>query len=241
VRVQFHWDREGRRDDQSSCWIRVSQGWGSAGYGFINLPRVGQDVIVDFGDGDPDHPFVVGRLHNATSPVPYRLPDHAVSSGWRSATSPGGGGSNEIKLGDGAGSEGFYMHAQRDLHRLVQHDEAAQTGGAHRLTVGRDQDLCTGQTKEERLTSASHLTVAEGLSIQADAGIQRSCAEENVMVLQAYAMFAEDALHVLSKEIVIHTDEKITVLGPGGFITIHTAGVDIVGKLVRINSGGAPL
>src|SRR5262249_21062448 len=81
VRVQFHWDREGKHDEGSSCWMRVSQGWAGASYGMVAIPRVGHEVLVAFLEGDPDHPVVVGRLYNATAPVPYELPRHKTRSG----------------------------------------------------------------------------------------------------------------------------------------------------------------
>ncbi len=114
VRVQFPWDREGKLDDNSSCWMRVSQGWAGAGFGMFMLPRVGQEVLVAFLDGDPDLPIVAGRAFNGRELVPYKLPDHKTVSTWKSSSSPGGAGYNEIKFEDQAGQELVYMQAQRD-------------------------------------------------------------------------------------------------------------------------------
>jgi len=105
VRVQFPWDREGTLDEHSSCWLRVAQGWAGAGFGLFALPRVGQEVLVAFMAGDPDPPVVVGRVSNALNPPPLKLPDERTQSVWRSASSPGGGGFNEIRLEDRRGSE----------------------------------------------------------------------------------------------------------------------------------------
>ena len=96
VRVQFHWDREGKHDENSSCWMRVSQGWAGSGYGMVALPRVGQEVLVAFLEGNPDQPVVVGRLFSSTAKPPFGLPAEKTKSGWRTASSPGGGGYNEI-------------------------------------------------------------------------------------------------------------------------------------------------
>jgi type VI secretion system secreted protein VgrG len=123
VRVQLPWDREGHLDEKSTCWMRVNQGWGGQGYGFLVLPRIGQEVIVTFEHGDPDQPMIVGRAFNATNPVPYKLPDNKTISTWKSNSSKGGGGFNEIKLEDKKGDELVYVQAEKNLRKLVKHDE----------------------------------------------------------------------------------------------------------------------
>src|SRR5262249_40226242 len=105
VKVHFPWDREGPRDDHSSPWVRVSQAWAGPGHGVHALPRVGQEVLTAFEHGDPDHPVVVGRLHNATSPAPYALPEHKTRTSLRTSSSAGG---NEITFDDAPGAELFY-------------------------------------------------------------------------------------------------------------------------------------
>ena len=101
VRVQFHWDREGSRDDKSSCWVPVSQNWGGASFGAVSLPRVGQEVLVDFLGGDPDRPVIMGRVFTATQPVPYELPRFKTMTGFRSETyprpKPGGGRAKNLE------------------------------------------------------------------------------------------------------------------------------------------------
>lgn len=132
ARVQFPWDRDGVYDDDSSCWIRVVEGWGGAGYGWINLPRVGHELLVTFLDGDPDRPVLAGRMYNTNQPVPYTLPEHKTVSTWKSQSMPTMGGFNEIKFEDKKGQELFYMQAERTLRKLVKNDEID--------TVGRDRD-----------------------------------------------------------------------------------------------------
>src|SRR5262249_26349093 len=90
IRVQFHWDREGGFNDDSSRWMRVSQGWGGPGFGMISIPRVGTEVAVAFLEGDPDNPLVVGQVFSTTSPVPHKLPDNKTVTAWRGNSSPGG-------------------------------------------------------------------------------------------------------------------------------------------------------
>jgi type VI secretion system secreted protein VgrG len=123
VRVQFPWDREGVEDEHSSCWIRVNQGWGGKGYGMILLPRIGQEVLIGFLEGDPDQPILVGRLYNQTNPVPYKLPEHKTVSAWKSNSSIGGHGSNEIRYEDKLGEELLYVQAEKNLRKLVKSNE----------------------------------------------------------------------------------------------------------------------
>ena len=132
VKVQFPWDRHGASDDDSSCWLRVHEGWGGKGYGWLNLPRVGHEVMVTFLEGDPDRPVAAGRLYNMTHPVPYKLPEHKTISAWKSDSSPTSNGFNEIKYEDMKGEELFYFQAEKNHRRLVKHDEI--------LTVGNDRD-----------------------------------------------------------------------------------------------------
>jgi type VI secretion system secreted protein VgrG len=141
VRIQFPWDREGTNDSTSSCWVRVSQGWAGTGFGLLNLPRIGQEVLVGFLEGDPDQPIIVGRVFNAANPVPYILPQHQTRSTWKSRSSPGGDGFNEIMFEDLAGQELVYVQAQKDLRKLVKNDET--------ITVGNDrQKLVKGNETE---------------------------------------------------------------------------------------------
>jgi len=123
VRVQFPWDREGQLDDFSSCWIRVSQGWAGLGYGMFTLPRIGQEVLVACLDGDPDQPIVVGRIFNNAQRVPYDLPDHKTRTTWKSDSSPGSNGFNEIMFEDLKGEELVYEQAEKNRRRLVKNEE----------------------------------------------------------------------------------------------------------------------
>jgi type VI secretion system secreted protein VgrG len=131
VRIQLPWDREGKLDDGSSCWIRVSQGWGGTGYGMITLPRIGQEVLVSFLDGDPDLPILTGRVFNQTNPVPYKLPENKTISTWKSDSSEGSNGFNEIKFEDKKTDELFYVQAEHNLRKLVKNDET--------ITVAHDR------------------------------------------------------------------------------------------------------
>lgn len=129
VRVQFPWDREHSFGQDSSIWMRVSQGWAGVGYGMFAIPRVGHEVLVAFVDGDPDCPMVVGRVHNVREPAPFALPENKTVSTWKTASSPGGDGFNELRFDDAAGREHVYLQAQRDMDRLVKNDAKEAVGG----------------------------------------------------------------------------------------------------------------
>ena len=146
VRVHFHWDRESKMDEQSSCWIHVSQAWGGAMFGGVNLPRVGQEVLVDFLGGDPDRPVIVGRVFTNLQRVPYKLPDNKTQSGWKSASTGGTGGYNEIMFEDAAGKELVRVQAERDLQKLVKHDERVSIRHNRSTYVGSIDATTVGDT-----------------------------------------------------------------------------------------------
>ena len=156
VKVQFHWDRLGKKDENSSCFVRVSPAWAGAGWGFIQIPRIGQEVIVDFIEGDPDRPIIIGRVYNAAQMPPYGLPGTETQSGWKSNSSPGGGGYNELMFEDKAGSELVNFQAQKDhallvkndRTKLVQHDQSDRidNNAKHSVGVNLDEDVGNNKT-----------------------------------------------------------------------------------------------
>jgi Rhs element Vgr protein len=149
VRVQFPWDRDHGFDRQSSIWMRVSQGWAGAGYGLFTIPRVGHEVLVAFLDGDPDCPLVVGRVHNAAEPTPYPLPAAKTVSTWKTASSPGGMGANELRFDDAAGAEHVYLQAQKDMDHLVKKDLKQAIGGSSSRYVQTHDTHAVGGTRTD--------------------------------------------------------------------------------------------
>jgi type VI secretion system secreted protein VgrG len=149
VRVQFPWDREGKNDDGSSCWIRVSQGWAGTGFGMITIPRIGQEVLVGFLEGDPDQPIIVGRVFNQVEQVPYKLPKHKTRSTWKSDSSIGSDGFNEIMFEDLKGKELVYMQAQKNLRKLVKNDETITVGHNRQKLVLMNETETTGLNRTE--------------------------------------------------------------------------------------------
>ena len=169
IKVQFHWDRDGKRDERSSCWLRLAQPWAGAGYGFQFIPRVGTEVLVSFLGGDPDRPVVVGSLYNRVHMPPFPLPFAKTRSGIRtSSTGDGGqgsGGGNELSFEDAAGKEQIRIHARRDFveeverdhKRVVRGDEVAEVLGGSSVTVAGGRRTAVG--------GASDLVVAGDRSV----------------------------------------------------------------------------
>ena len=141
IKVQFHWDRQGKKDDKSSCWVRVAQSWAGRSFGTWYLPRIGQEVVVTFLEGDPDRPLVVGSVYNAEQTVPFALPANKTQSGLRTHSSMGGSGSNcnEFRFEDLKGSEQVLLHAEKDLTTEVEHDASHWVGHDETTTVDHDR------------------------------------------------------------------------------------------------------
>ena len=180
VKVQFHWDREGKKDQNSSCFVRVSQTWAGSGWGFIQIPRIGQEVIVDFIEGDPDLPIITGRVYNAAEMPPYCLPGNATQSGWKSNSSKGGGGYNELMFEDKAGSELVNFQAQKDHKllvkndrtKLVQHDQSDRIDHDAKHSVGHDLDEDVGNNKTVKV--GVNQTTVIGSNDTETVGVNRS-------------------------------------------------------------------
>jgi type VI secretion system secreted protein VgrG len=141
IKVQFHWDRAGKKDEHSSCWIRVAQIWAGHVWGGWHLPRIGQEVVVAFLEGDPDRPLVVGSVYNAEQPVPFSLPANAAQSGLRTRSSLHGSAANfnELRFDDKKGSELVFLHAEKDTTTETEHDESHWVGHDETTTVDNDR------------------------------------------------------------------------------------------------------
>jgi type VI secretion system secreted protein VgrG len=156
VKVHFYWDRESNRDEKSSCWVRVSQAWAGKNWGFVTIPRIGQEVLVEFLEGDPDRPLITGRVYNADQMPPYTLPDNQTQSGWKSRSSKGGTSStfNEIRFEDKSGSEMLSIQAQKDMETLVKHDQTN--------TIKNDKTITVEGKHTETITKDTTITIQQG-------------------------------------------------------------------------------
>ncbi len=159
VKVQFHWDREGKKNDNSSCWIRVSYPWAGKAWGGIQIPRIGQEVIVDFIEGDPDRPIITGRVYNAGQMPPWDLPGKKMVSGYKSNSTKGGGGYNEISFDDTKGTELIQVHGQYDMDTKIEHDERRHVINNRTKNVDVDESSTIGNNRTEKVGNNEQITI----------------------------------------------------------------------------------
>ena len=161
VKLQFHWDRYGEFNENSSCWVRVSQLWAGKTWGGIHLPRIEQEVIVEFLEGDPDRPIVTGRVYNGDQTVPYALPANKTQSGIKSRSSMKGTGANfnEIRFEDKKDEEQVYIHAELDQDNVVEHDETTFVGNDRTEDVIRDEKITIGRDRTELVKHDEKITI----------------------------------------------------------------------------------
>ena len=161
VKVHFHWDRHDQSNENSSCWIRVSQAWAGKNWGSVQLPRIGQEVIVSFLEGDPDRPIITGRVYNAEQTVPYTLPANATQSGVKSRSSKGGSPANfnEIRMEDKKGSEQLFIHAEKNQDIEVENDETHWVGHDRRKTIDNDETVHVKHDRTETVDNNETITI----------------------------------------------------------------------------------
>src|SRR5208282_5403170 len=235
VKVQFFWDREGKKNDQSSCWVRVSQPWAGKNWGSINIPRIGQEVIVEFLEGDPDRPIITGRVYNAEQMPPYTLPDNQTRTTFMTRSTKGGSSSNynELRFEDKKGSEQLFLHAEKDMDVRVKNDSREYVANDRSLIVKGNQNESVDGDQNITISGNQAEKVAQNLSLQVGQNLNEKSGQN----------FAHDAgmeIHLKAgMNVVIEAGLELTIKASGGFINIGPAGVAISGTLVLINSGGA--
>lgn len=173
VKVQFHWDRQGKKDEKSSCWLRVTQLWAGPGWGGMFIPRIGQEVVVSFLEGDPDQPIIIGAVYNGMNVPPYALPGEKTKSTIKTNSSPGGEGSNEIRFEDAKGSEEIYLHGKKDWTIGIENDKNQKIGHDETLEVGNDRSKKVAKNQSEDVGENKSITVGKNHaeSIGENAGI----------------------------------------------------------------------
>lgn len=235
VKVQFHWDREGKKDENSSCWVRVSQGWAGMNWGAMMIPRIGQEVVVSFLEGDPDRPLITGRVYNADLMPPYKLPAEQTKSTLKSRSSKGGAASNfnEIRFEDKKGSEQIFIHAEKDLDVYVKNDR--------REYVGRHLHYIVKGDKKEQVEGAVHTAVNGETRTKVTGGVGFETSQgAEFKTGTKFNVDAGSEIHLKSgATLTIETGTNLTLKVGGNFINIHPGGVSIQGTMVLINSGGA--
>jgi type VI secretion system secreted protein VgrG len=233
--VQFHWDRLGKRDQNTTCFVRVSQAWAGKGWGSIHIPRRDQEVIVDFLEGDPDRPIITGRVYNKDNPVPYKLPDNRTQSGFKSHSSPGGGADNfnEIRFEDKKGSEEIHVQAEKDMSTLIKHDRTTTILRNDTLNITGDQFI--------KIHGNLSMTV-EGVTDK-DNPDKAKPVKSSMGITGAHTMDASDSIAIQAPNKISFTcgDSVITMVP--GKITLTTAGstITIDPNIFAQSSGQATL
>ncbi|MFQ5412130.1 MAG: type VI secretion system Vgr family protein, partial [Phycisphaerae bacterium] len=232
VKVQFHWDREGQNDSDSSCWVRVAQLWASNGWGSMFIPRVGMEVVVHFLDGDPDRPIITGCVYNPETMPAYTLPDEKTKSGVKSNSSTGGGGFNEFRIEDKKGEEQIFIHAEKDIDIRVKNDA--------KEIVLNDRHLKIENNQHEEVSRDKHLKVGGDLNEEVTGTVSLTTQNLQQKIRQSYALDATQEAHVKGGlNVVVESNTSLTMKVGGTFININSGGIFIKGTMVMINSGGA--
>jgi type VI secretion system secreted protein VgrG len=227
VKVQFYWDRLGKKNEDSSCWCRVSQIWAGKNWGWMTIPRIGQEVLVDFLEGDPDRPIIVGRVYNAEQMPPYTLPANQTQSGIKSRSSKGGGAEdyNEIRFEDLKDSEKITVHAQKDMDTTVEHDDTQHVqndrtinvDGKHTETIVKDTTIT--------ITQGNHSTTLNkgNQSTQLDMGNQSTTLK-----------LGNQSTNVNLGKIDMTAMQSITLTVGESSIKIDQVGVTIQGMIIKV-------
>jgi type VI secretion system secreted protein VgrG len=227
IKVQFPWDRYATGDETSSCWIRVAQVWAGANWGAMFIPRIGQEVVVEFLDGDPDRPLVTGCVYNANQMPPYALPDNKTRSVIKTNSSTGGG-SNELRFEDKAGSEEVYFHAQKDYNKVVLNNE----------TVKITQDTTTTVEKGNRSVTVSEGNNSATVS-QGNNSLTVSQGNDSTTVsLGNHTLSVDAGSSTISagQQITLKANEQITLQVGGTSITLSAEGISISGPQISASA-----
>ncbi|KES22948.1 type VI secretion system tip protein TssI/VgrG [Pseudomonas sp. AAC] len=234
VKVQFHWDREGQADDKTSCWLRVASSWAGKQYGAIAIPRIGMEVLVTFLEGDPDQPLISGCLYHAEHLPAYELPANKTRSLFKTLSSPGGGGYNELRIEDRKGQEQIYLHAQRDWDENIEHDQKIRVGHERHDTVEAnaysefkaEEHRTTHGDRKVEVRADDHLTVGNDQHLKLGSGQFIEAGNE----IHYYA----------GEKVTIDAGQELTLKAGGSFVKLDPGGVTLSGADVKLNSGGSP-
>ena len=255
IKLQFPWDRLGHFDENSSCWVRVLQDFAGAHYGSQMIPRIGDEVLVKYLNGDPDQPIVVGRTYHSTTEPPYALPKHKTRMTIKSKTHKGNG-FNELRFEDEKGQEEIFLHAEKDLNHIVNHDETSQIGnnrteqvsrnetvhiGNNRtetvgqeedLTINRDQNRSIGRNRITKIGQDELLNVNNNrhVNVHGDTVIHVG-KELNIEIAQNGTWEAGELFEQICEQFDLEGYELVELSGPGGSILISRDGIELIGDV----------
>jgi type VI secretion system secreted protein VgrG len=250
VKVQFYWDRLGKNDDKSSCWVRVASPWAGQGWGAISLPRIGQEVVVDFLAGDPDRPLITGSVYNGEQTPPYALPDNATVSTAKSRSSKGGAAANfnELRFEDKKGSEYVWLQAEKDFHQLVKNDATLEVRGKQERLVTKtltekvdgDVKMKVGGAFDHEVTGAASLKATGDVVTESAVSIsQKAGTQMDVKIGTNLGVDAGVNVHIKGGvNVVVEAGVMMTLKAGASSVVLGPSGVMITGTMVMINSGG---
>jgi len=256
--VQFHWEREGKANETSSCWVRVQQGWAGKSWGMMFIPRIGMEVVVSFLEGDPDQPLVTGCVYNGDSMPPYALPGEQTKSTIKSNSSKGGSGFNELRFEDKKDSEEIFIQAEKDFNRIVKNNDTLKVGfekadkGDQTIEIKNDRILDVGHDLKEhvandhtvtidnnqtvKITGDQKVTVSKTIVVEATTSIELKVGSSSIKIEPA-------KITLKSTQIAIEADAAMDVKA-GAMMNVKAGApmsvksdaiVTIEGALVKIN------
>lgn len=234
IKVQFPWDREGQNDENTSCWLPVSQSWAGKQWGKIHIPRIGHEVLVSFINGDPDQPVVVGSLYNAVNRPPYALPKHKTRSTTKTNSSPGSKGFNEIRFEDKKGQEQIAVFAEKDIDNRVKNDR--------REHIEHDRHLIVEKERFEHIKNNKHLIIDNDQHIEIGQDAHLSVSQtHHTRVGQDFYLDAGNEIHIKAgNKLVFDAGEMLSMTAGGSVMKSDAGGIGFNGSTIRINEGGSP-
>jgi type VI secretion system secreted protein VgrG len=236
VKVQFPWDRQGMKDDNSSCWIRVSQNWAGKNWGAMIIPRITQEVIVEFLEGDPDRPIITGRVYNADNMPPYDLPDNKTMSTMKSNSSKEGQGFNEIRFEDKKGEEQIFVHAEKNQDVRVKNDSFEWIGNNRHLVVKKDQIEHVENNRNEKVDADHKEEIGKDRNLKVkgkeakavDGSLSLTVGDDVIEVFKKnHSEETTKDYYLKADNIVIEGMTNVTVKVGDSFIAIESGGIKI--------------
>jgi type VI secretion system secreted protein VgrG len=236
IKVQFHWEQLYENESgpvTDRCWARVAQGWAGKTWGSFFLPRVGQEVIVEFIEGDPDHPLVTGSVYNASLMPPYALPANSAFATIKSNSTPNASGNNEVRFLDKAGGEQLFFHAQKDHETWVINDALMNVGNDRHLKVTANEYVKVSGDRHDHVAGAQNAQVDGTASLKVGQKLQEKVGTD-------YAVDAGQNIHIKAgMNVVIEAGMSITLKAGGAFVVIGPSSVAVSGTPILLNSGGS--
>jgi type VI secretion system secreted protein VgrG len=242
IKLQFHWEREGKSDESSSCWVRVQQGWAGKGWGMMFIPRIGMEVVVSFLEGDPDQPLVTGCVYNGDSMPAYALPGEQTKSSIKSNSSTGGGGFNELRFEDKKDSEEIFIQAEKDFKRVVKNNDTLKVGfekadaGDQTIQIKNNRTLDVGGNQTTSITGDQKVTVSKTIVVEATTSMELKVGQSSIKL-------EPGKITIKAPQIAVEADATVDIKA-GAMMTVKAGApmsiksdaiVTVEGALVKIN------